>query len=86
MAETSRSYRTSPRSCPRTRLASPQVAGLFLSKDEVNLPSPKFSGTAGFSWTLPVSPLNGPVVLNMDYFRTGKFGGQLNEAFPVMIW
>jgi iron complex outermembrane receptor protein len=64
------------------RLAAPQLAGLFLDKGDVNLPSPKFSGTVGFGWTLPIAPLDGRLVLNADYFRTGKFGGQLREHLP----
>ncbi|MDB6063328.1 MAG: TonB-dependent receptor, partial [Verrucomicrobiaceae bacterium] len=53
-----------------------------LSKDEITLPSPKFSGTFAFNWTLPVNPLDGDLVLNGDYYHTDKFSGQGGENLP----
>ncbi|MGB3796325.1 MAG: TonB-dependent receptor [Alteraurantiacibacter sp.] len=44
--------------------------------DSVNRLTPKYSGTASFSWTLPFRPLDGDVVLNGDLYVTDDFGGQ----------
>ncbi|MDB6062729.1 MAG: TonB-dependent receptor [Verrucomicrobiaceae bacterium] len=56
--------------------------GLSLTKDEITLPSPKFSGSFAFNWILPVQPLDGDLVLNGDYYHTDKFGGQGGENLP----
>ncbi|MDB6063631.1 MAG: TonB-dependent receptor [Verrucomicrobiaceae bacterium] len=53
-----------------------------LSKDEITLPSPKFSGTFAFNWTLPVHPLDGDLIFNGDYYHTDKFSGQGGENLP----
>jgi iron complex outermembrane receptor protein len=59
-----------------------KVPGLSLTKDEITLPSPKFSGTFAFAWTLPVNPLDGDLILNGDYYHTDKFSGQNGENIP----
>lgn len=60
----------------------PQVPGLTLTEDEVNTYTPTFSGTMSGSWTLPVTPLDGEVMLNGDVFITDDFGGQAGEKLP----
>ena len=54
----------------------------IFSKQNVNKYSPTFSGTVLASWTLPVHPLDGDVVLNADLFMTDDFGGQDGEKLP----
>ena len=46
------------------------------SEASVNKLTPTFSGTASFSWTMPVRPLDGDLVLNGDLYMTDDYGGQ----------
>jgi iron complex outermembrane recepter protein len=46
------------------------------TEDSVNRLTPKYSGTASVSWTLPVRPLDGDLVLNGDLYVTDDYGGQ----------
>lgn len=54
----------------------------IFSKENVNRYSPTFSGTISASWTLPIHPLDGNVVLNGDVFKTADFAGQGGEKLP----
>ncbi|MEH6758561.1 MAG: TonB-dependent receptor [Parasphingorhabdus sp.] len=42
----------------------------------VNKLTPTFSGTVSASWTLPVRPADGDLVLNSDLYMTDDYGGQ----------
>jgi|GEM_PF-655319 len=46
------------------------------TEDSVNRLTPKYSGTASVSWTLPFQPLDGELVANGDLYVTDDFGGQ----------
>lgn len=46
------------------------------TEDSVNRLTPEYSGTASASWTLPIRPLDGEVVLNGDLYITDDYGGQ----------
>ncbi len=54
----------------------------IFSKQNVNKYAPTFSGTIAASWTLPIHPLEGDVVLNADLFTTDDFAGQGGEKLP----
>lgn len=56
--------------------------GVARSKDEVTLPTPEFSGTLAMRWELPYRPLDGDLILNVDYFYTDKWDGQLGIPLP----
>jgi len=53
-----------------------------LGEGQINKYSPSFSGTASVSWTLPIRPADGDVVVNADLFMTDDFGGQNGEKLP----
>nr|MEC6700755.1 TonB-dependent receptor [Sphingobium sp. SJ10-10] len=55
---------------------------IVLGEGQINKYSPSFSGTASVSWTLPIRPADGDVVLNADLFMTDDFGGQNGEKLP----
>ncbi|OAN56234.1 TonB-dependent receptor [Sphingobium sp. TCM1] len=57
-------------------------AGFNFTAADVNLPSPKFAGTMAVSWTTPIHPADGDVVLNADLFMTDDFAGQVGENLP----
>ncbi|MDB6062728.1 MAG: TonB-dependent receptor [Verrucomicrobiaceae bacterium] len=61
---------------------APPVGGLSLTKDQITLPSPKFSGSFAFAWTTPIHPLDGDVVVGGDYYHTEKFSGQGGNNLP----
>jgi len=63
-------------------IAITSFPGLPFTANLVNRNSPTVSGTVTASWTLPVSPLNGAVVVNSDLFMTDDFGGQQGEKLP----
>lgn len=65
----------------RVTLPAGFPAAIFGAQD-VNKFAPSFSGTFSTSWTLPVHPLNGDLVLNGDVFMTADFGGQGGEKLP----
>lgn len=54
----------------------------LFSKRDVNKYSPSFAGTVSASWTTPLHPLNGDVVLNADLYMTADYGGQGGEKLP----
>src|SRR5690606_31357486 len=53
-----------------------------LSESEITLPTPTFSGSFAFSWVLPVTPLDGELVFNGDYYKTRDYSGQGGESLP----
>lgn len=55
---------------------------IVLGEGQINKYSPSFSGTASVSWTLPIRPADGDVMLNADLFMTDDFGGQNGEQLP----
>jgi iron complex outermembrane receptor protein len=59
---------------------APPIPGL--TTPGVTLPTPDFSGSAAVSWTLPVRPLDGDLVLSADYYYTEKFGGSNGLPLP----
>jgi iron complex outermembrane receptor protein len=61
----------------------PPIGGLSLTKNDITLPTPRFAGTLGLNWVLPVHPLNGDLVFNADYFHTEKFGAQVGRFLPA---
>jgi len=64
------------------KVTLPPVAGISFTKSDVNTYTPTFSGTVSGSWTLPVQPLDGSLILNGDIFMTADFGGQYGEKLP----
>lgn len=56
--------------------------GFTLRESEINQVTPTVAGTIGVSWTTPLRPLDGDVVLNGDLYMTDDFGGQQGEKFP----
>lgn len=60
----------------------PNVPSPVATAAQVNLPTPSFAGTASASWTLPVRPADGELVLNGDLYLTDDFGGQNGEKLP----
>ncbi len=64
------------------RIAFPPTAGLAFTKSDVTLPTPEWTGSASFSWTTPLAPLDGDVVLHGDYFVTSKYGGSFGRYLP----
>jgi iron complex outermembrane recepter protein len=42
----------------------------------VNKLTPKFSGTVSATWTLPIRPADGALILNGDLYMTDDYGGQ----------
>ena len=64
------------------KVTLPAVTGIAFDKSSVNRYAPSFSGTASLSWTLPITPLDGQVILNGDLFMTDRFGGQYGEKLP----
>ncbi|MDB6060349.1 MAG: TonB-dependent receptor [Verrucomicrobiaceae bacterium] len=63
------------------KVTSPS-ANLALSEKEITLPSADFSGTFAFSWILPVTPMDGELIFNGDYYKTTPFSGQGGENLP----
>ncbi|MBB3982000.1 iron complex outermembrane receptor protein [Sphingobium fontiphilum] len=55
---------------------------IVLGEGQINKYSPIFSGTASLSWTLPIRPADGDLVVNADLFMTDDFGGQNGEKLP----
>lgn len=55
---------------------------LMLTKDQVTLPTPKFSGTAAFRAILPARPFDGELALNADLYHTTKYDAQFGESLP----
>ena len=56
------------------------VLGLILTENDITLPTPEFSATFAFNWTLPFMPLDGELIFNGDYYYTDDFGGQYGES------
>ncbi len=63
------------------RVFSPS-SSLSLTKSQITLPTPKFSGTAGLRWDLPVHPLDGELIYNANIYATGRFGAQDGVELP----
>ena len=55
---------------------------LTLSKDQVTLPTPKFSGTAAMRAVLPVRPMDGELTFNADLYHTSAYDAQFGEPLP----
>jgi iron complex outermembrane recepter protein len=64
------------------KLNVPPIGGLALTKDQVTLPTPEFSGSAAVRYVLPLPTELGEFALNADYFYTGKWDGQFGVALP----
>lgn len=45
-------------------------------------PSLPDASTLSVSWTAPVQPLGGSLMLNADYFHTDEFGAQVGRNLP----
>jgi iron complex outermembrane receptor protein len=60
----------------------PGPNGLLLTKGQITLPSPRWSGTASESWTLPVPVAGGDVTTSADYYQTTQFSGQYGVPLP----
>ena len=63
-------------------ISSPSTTGLALTKNQITIPSPRFSGTAAFSYLAPFHPLQSDVLLSGDWYQTGSFGAQYGRSFP----
>ncbi len=63
-------------------ISLPPLAGFSFSKDSVTLPTPKFAGTFGLNWILPVQPADGDLIFNADMYMTDDFGGQTGVNLP----
>src|SRR3546814_2278808 len=61
------------------------VVGFTFSKENVNLPTPNFSGTMSTSWVLPFHPADSDLVFNADLFMTDDFGGASGENLPGYV-
>jgi iron complex outermembrane receptor protein len=55
---------------------------LTLTKDQVTLPTPKFSGTAAVRAILPVRPMDGELALNADLYHTSAYDAQFGVPLP----
>jgi iron complex outermembrane receptor protein len=55
---------------------------LTITRDMINLPSPKWSGTLAARWVLPFKPLDSNLVLNADVFTSSSFGASSPTRFP----
>ena len=64
------------------RVLAPPVAGLSLSRAQITLPTPRFSGSAIVSYLAPVHPLQGDLTFNADWYQTGSFSGQYGIPLP----
>ncbi|TVV77181.1 TonB-dependent receptor [Sphingomonas solaris] len=64
------------------KVTLPPVPGIAFDATSVNRYAPSYSATASASWTLPVRPLDGDLILNGDLFMTDDFGGQYGEKLP----
>jgi iron complex outermembrane receptor protein len=53
-----------------------------ITKSDITLPSPRFTGTVAMRWELPYHPLDGNLVFNADVFATSRFGAQGGIDFP----
>jgi iron complex outermembrane recepter protein len=60
----------------------PPIGGLTLTKEQVTLPTPEFSGTAAVRYVLPLPTALGELAINADYFYTSEWDAQLGQAFP----
>src|SRR3546814_14827499 len=60
----------------------PPVVGFTFSKENVNLPTPNFSGTMSTSWVLPFHPADSDLVFNSDLFMTADFVRASGENLP----
>lgn len=63
-------------------IKSPSTTGLILTKDQITLPSPRFSGAASVNYVAPYHPLRGNLVFTGDWYQTGKFSGQYGIKLP----
>ncbi len=54
---------------------------LTITKADINLPTPKWSGTLAGRWVLPFKPLDSDLVLNGDVFSTSSFGASTPTRF-----
>jgi len=64
------------------RLVAPPVVGLALTKGQITLPTPRFSGSAIINYLAPVHPLQGNLVFSADWYQTGNYGGQYGIPLP----
>jgi iron complex outermembrane receptor protein len=55
---------------------------LTLTKNEVTLPTPKFSGTAAVRAVLPVRPMDGELAFNADLYHTSAYDAQFGQSLP----
>src|SRR3546814_13239116 len=55
---------------------------LTLSKNDVTLPTPKFSGTAAVRAILPIHPLDGELAFNADLYHTSAYDAQFGNSLP----
>ncbi|MFA5495064.1 MAG: TonB-dependent receptor [Porticoccaceae bacterium] len=60
----------------------PVIGAQALTKDNVTLPTPEFSGTAAVRYVLPFTPLGGELSMSADYYHTGKWDAQSGVSLP----
>src|SRR3546814_9083961 len=53
---------------------------LTLSKNDVTLPTPKFSGTAAVRAILPIHPLDGELAFNADLYHPSAYDAQFGNS------
>lgn len=64
------------------KLTVPPIGGLALTENQVTLPTPRFSGTLALRWELPVRPLDGDLIWNIDYYYTSEWDAQVGVELP----
>jgi iron complex outermembrane recepter protein len=60
----------------------PPLAGVGLSENEINRPTPKFSGTAAIDWTAADEVFGGTLKLHGDYYHSSSYAPQSGVALP----
>ena len=58
------------------------IGALSIPANEINRPTPKFSGTAGATWTAPGEVLGGELVLHGEYYHTSGWRPQAGVLMP----
>lgn len=60
----------------------PAIGSAMLTKDNVTLPTPEFSGTAAVRYNFPANVLGGVLAISADYFYTEDWDAQTGVSLP----
>lgn len=64
------------------KVTAPSIAGVTTLDGSINLPTPKFSGTASVRWDADWRPLDGDLSFSADYYHTDRFQAQAGVYLP----